>query len=40
MDMDLALDSELTNFHKFGFDKTNLKGLEGFFLQGLVLRVR
>ncbi len=32
MDMDLALDPDLTNVHKFGFDKTlNLKGLEGFF---------
>ncbi len=25
---------------KTRFDKTNLKGVEGFFLQGLVLRVR
>ncbi len=31
MDMDLTLNLDLKNSHKFGFDKTDLKGLEGFF---------
>lgn len=29
--MDLTLDLDLKFFHKFGFDKTDLKGLEVFF---------
>jgi hypothetical protein len=31
MDMDLTLDLDLKYSHKFGFDKIDLKGLEGFF---------